>query len=108
MDRAGIEWTNAWLEPQQIKKISDAYWKFKDAESFSKIINNKFKRKKVQKYDTLSNKIITKTKFIYENTSKVRGLSGFIKRRHSLPKFNNNTAKYFIRLFVVIPYSETF
>jgi type I restriction enzyme M protein len=36
-----IERTNAWLEPQHIKKISDAYWNFKDAEGFVKIINNK-------------------------------------------------------------------
>jgi type I restriction enzyme M protein len=35
-----IERTNAWLEPQHIKKISDAYWKFKDAEGFAKVTNN--------------------------------------------------------------------
>src|SRR4051812_25418081 len=32
---------NAWLEPQHVKKISDAYWKFKDAEGFVKIMSNK-------------------------------------------------------------------
>ena len=36
-----IERTNAWLEPQHIKKISDAYWKFKDAEGFAKVMSNK-------------------------------------------------------------------
>lgn len=36
-----IERTNAWLEPQHIKKISDAYWKFKDTEGFAKVANNK-------------------------------------------------------------------
>lgn len=34
-----IERTNAWLEPQHIKKISNAYWKFKDAEGFAKVMN---------------------------------------------------------------------
>ncbi len=36
-----IDRTNAWLEPQHIKKISDAYWKFKDAEGFAKVMSNK-------------------------------------------------------------------
>ncbi|WP_439516672.1 type I restriction-modification system subunit M [Sediminibacterium sp.] len=36
-----IERTNAWLEPQHIKTISDAYWKFKDADGFAKVANNK-------------------------------------------------------------------
>lgn len=36
-----IERTNAWLEPQHIKKISNAYWKFKDAEGFAKVMSNK-------------------------------------------------------------------
>jgi len=36
-----IERTNAWLEPQHIKKISDAYWNFKDTEGFAKIMSNK-------------------------------------------------------------------
>lgn len=40
-DELRIERTNAWLEPQHIKKISDAYWKFKDAEGFVKIMSNK-------------------------------------------------------------------
>ena len=35
-----IERTNAWLEPQHIKKISDAYWKFKDIENFAKVMSN--------------------------------------------------------------------
>jgi type I restriction enzyme M protein len=35
-----IERTNAWLEPQHIKKISDAYWKFKDAAGFAKVMSN--------------------------------------------------------------------
>jgi type I restriction enzyme M protein len=36
-----IERTNAWLEPQNIKKISDAYWKFKDIDGFAKVVTNK-------------------------------------------------------------------
>lgn len=40
-DELRIERTNAWLEPQHIKKISDAYWKFKDAEGFAKVVSNK-------------------------------------------------------------------
>ncbi len=36
-----IERTNAWLEPQHIKKISEAYWKFKDAGGFAKVMGNK-------------------------------------------------------------------
>lgn len=36
-----IERTNAWLEPQNIKKISEAYWKFIDVEGFAKVIFNK-------------------------------------------------------------------
>ena len=36
-----IERTNAWLEPQHIKKISGAYWKFQDAEGFAKVMSNK-------------------------------------------------------------------
>jgi type I restriction enzyme M protein len=40
-DELRIERTNAWLEPQHIKRISDAYWKFKDVDGFSKVMNNK-------------------------------------------------------------------
>ena len=40
-DELRIERTNAWLEPQHIKKISDSYWKFKDEDGFSKVMNNK-------------------------------------------------------------------
>jgi type I restriction enzyme M protein len=36
-----IDRTNAWLEPQHIKKISDAYWKFKDIDGFAKVMSNK-------------------------------------------------------------------
>ena len=36
-----IERTNAWLEPQHIKKIADAYWKFEEAEGFAKVMSNK-------------------------------------------------------------------
>jgi len=35
-----IERTNAWLEPQHIKKISDAYWKFKEIDGFAKVMSN--------------------------------------------------------------------
>jgi len=40
-EELSIERTNAWLEPQHIKKISDAYWNFKDADGFATIMNNK-------------------------------------------------------------------
>jgi len=33
-----IDRTNAWLEPKHIKKISDAYWKFADADGFAKVM----------------------------------------------------------------------
>lgn len=36
-----IDRTNAWLEPQHIKKISDAYSKFKDDEGFATVKSNK-------------------------------------------------------------------
>ena len=36
-----IERTNAWLEPNHIKKIADTYWKFKDVENFAKVMSNK-------------------------------------------------------------------
>lgn len=36
-----IERTNAWLEPQHIKKISEAYWKFKDIQGFAQVMSNK-------------------------------------------------------------------
>jgi len=35
-----IERTNAWLEPKHIKKISDAYIKFKDVSGFAKVESN--------------------------------------------------------------------
>lgn len=35
-----IERTNAWLESEHIKKISDAYWDFKDIDGFAKVMNN--------------------------------------------------------------------
>lgn len=34
-----IERTNAWLEPQHIKKISYTYWKFKDVNGFAKVMS---------------------------------------------------------------------
>ena len=35
-----IERSSAWLEPMHIKKIVDAYKKFKDDEGFAKVMNN--------------------------------------------------------------------
>ena len=35
-----IERTNAWLEPQHIKKISEAYWNFADVVNFAKVVSN--------------------------------------------------------------------
>jgi type I restriction enzyme M protein len=40
-DELRLERTNAWLEPKHIKKINDAYWEFKDAENFAKVMTNK-------------------------------------------------------------------
>ena len=37
-DELRIERSNAWLEPQHIKKISEAYWRYKDTEDFAKVI----------------------------------------------------------------------
>ncbi len=39
-DELRIERTNAWLEPQHIKKISDTYWNYKDADGFAKLMTN--------------------------------------------------------------------
>ncbi len=36
-----IDRTNAWLEPQHIKRINEAYWTYSDIEGFSKVISNK-------------------------------------------------------------------
>jgi len=36
-----IERSSAWLEPQHIKRIADAYWKFKDVDGFAKVVTNK-------------------------------------------------------------------
>jgi type I restriction enzyme M protein len=35
-----IDRTNAWLEKQHIKQISDTYWQFKAAEGFAKVLSN--------------------------------------------------------------------
>ncbi|MCK6466950.1 MAG: type I restriction-modification system subunit M [Candidatus Brocadia sinica] len=34
-----LERSNAWLEPKHIKRISDAYWKFKDVDGFAKVMS---------------------------------------------------------------------
>lgn len=39
-DELRIERTLAWLEPKHIKKISDAYWDFKDEEGFSRVVDS--------------------------------------------------------------------
>lgn len=36
-----IERSAAYLKPEHIKRIADAYWKFKDIQGFSKIVSNK-------------------------------------------------------------------
>lgn len=36
-----IERSTAYLKPEHTKRISDAYWKFKDEEGFAKVVNNK-------------------------------------------------------------------
>ncbi|EKD27989.1 MAG: hypothetical protein ACD_79C00469G0001 [uncultured bacterium] len=36
-----MERTNAWLEPENIKKIAGTYWKFKDVKNFAKVLSNK-------------------------------------------------------------------
>jgi type I restriction enzyme M protein len=40
-DELRIERTNAWLEPHHLKKISDAYWNYKDAEGFAKVMTTR-------------------------------------------------------------------
>ncbi len=42
-----IDRTNAWLEPQHLKKIADNYWKFKNMDGFAKVVS---------KEDALENK----------------------------------------------------
>jgi type I restriction enzyme M protein len=37
-----IERSSAWLEPQHIKKISDAYWKYADIEGFAKVVSKDY------------------------------------------------------------------
>lgn len=39
-DELRIERSNAWLEPQHIKKISEVYVEYKDIEGFSKVVTN--------------------------------------------------------------------
>ena len=41
LDEVRIDRSNAWLEPQHIKRMSDAYWKFKDEDGFAKLMYNK-------------------------------------------------------------------
>ncbi|MEJ7827714.1 MAG: class I SAM-dependent DNA methyltransferase [Segetibacter sp.] len=36
-----LDRSNAWLEPHHIKKITAAYWNFKEIEGFSKVVANK-------------------------------------------------------------------
>jgi type I restriction enzyme M protein len=36
-----LERNNAWLEPQHIKKISKAYWNFKDEEAFAQVMTTR-------------------------------------------------------------------
>lgn len=36
-----IERNSAWLETKHIKKISDAYWKYKDVDGFARVLSNK-------------------------------------------------------------------
>ncbi len=39
VDEVRLERSNAWLEPQHIKKIADAYWRFKDVDGFAKVVS---------------------------------------------------------------------
>lgn len=39
VDEVRIERSNAWLEPPHIKRIADAYWKFKDDDGFAKVMS---------------------------------------------------------------------
>lgn len=41
LDEVRIDRSNAWLEPQHVKRMSDAYWKFKDEDGFSTVVNTK-------------------------------------------------------------------
>jgi type I restriction enzyme M protein len=36
-----LERSNAWLEPEHIKKIAGAYWQFKDMEGFARVMTDK-------------------------------------------------------------------
>ncbi len=39
VDEVRLERSNAWLEPKHIKKVADAYWKFKDVDCFAKVMS---------------------------------------------------------------------
>lgn len=41
LDEVRIDRSNAWLEPQHIKRMSDAYWKFKNEDGFSTVVSTK-------------------------------------------------------------------
>ncbi|RJR08368.1 SAM-dependent DNA methyltransferase [Candidatus Parcubacteria bacterium] len=40
-DEIRLERSNAWLEPEHIKRISSTYWQFKDVENFARVMTNK-------------------------------------------------------------------
>jgi type I restriction enzyme M protein len=87
-----IERTNAWLEPQHIKKISDAYWKFKDEEGFVKVMPNK---EVIDNNGNLSLQLYVK-QIVVENGHKTENLISEIKDGQK--QINNSIDNLFSQL----------
>jgi type I restriction enzyme M protein len=87
-----IERTNAWLEPQHIKKISDAYWKFKDVEGFVKVMPNK---EVIDNNGNLSLQLYVK-QIVIENGHKTENLISEIKDGQK--QINNSIDNLFSQL----------
>lgn len=87
-----IERTNAWLEPQHIKKISDAYWKFKDVEGFVKVMPNK---EVIDNNGNLSLQLYVK-QIVIENGHKTENLISEIKAGQK--QINNSIDNLFAQL----------
>jgi type I restriction enzyme M protein len=87
-----IERTNAWLEPQHIKKISDAYWKFKDVEGFVKVMSNK---EVIDNNGNLSLQLYVK-QIVIENGHKTENLISEIKDGQK--QINNSIDNLFSQL----------
>jgi len=87
-----IDRTTAWLEPQHIKKISEAYWQFENAEGFSTILSNK---DVLENNGNLSLQFYVK-QIVVENQHNTQDLIFDIKSRQKL--INNSIENLFSQL----------